>query len=583
MFLFFNADLVQRKIDKHGGSIAFIDDYTAWVTGPTAEANTVGIQSIIDHALNWERRSGATFESEKTSLIHFTRNKERSSNTPILVKEKLVMPKETAKILGVLMDSGLRYKQHIARTATRGLKAALALKRLRMTSPSTARQLFTATVAPVVDYASNVWMHACQGQAMAALNRVQRIGGQAIIGAFRTVATTVAEAEASIRTISERHADRATSFWMNSRTLPRSHPIPTLKTRVLQRFTSPLQKIALTHQSIVTEGMETIYEYAIAPWEERIQKVIDTDLERATSIAKNIGGIRIATSSSCRAELVGIGAVKHDNTINPDVATLGSQHNIISIALGPRSEQNVYTAELSAIATGLRELPTYIHRRQIIIFTSNQAAIKAISNPNQQSGQHSIRQIYDATRELKKGNNHVLIMWVPAGQDFDLVQTAKQAAQQAIERGQLPQALAPKAKSTLINRAKATRTHGQRIPQEVGKYSRELDIALPGRHTRTLYDTLHRIEASVLAQLRTGMNRLNGYLNRIGVTESEMCVCGQAKETVKHFLFRCTRWDALRIDMLNQSEMRRNNLSFFLGGKSLSDPKTWTPNMDAVL
>ena len=220
LFLFFNADLVQRKIDKHGGSIAFIDDYTAWVTGPTAEANTVGIQSIIDHTLNWERRSGATFESEKTSLIHFTRNKERSSNTPILVKEKLVMPKETAKILGVLMDSGLRYKQHIARTATRGLKAALALKRLRMTSPSTARQLFTATVAPVVDYASNVWMHACQGQAMAALNRVQRIGGQAIIGAFRTVATTVAEAEASIRTISERHADRATSFWMNTAPYP---------------------------------------------------------------------------------------------------------------------------------------------------------------------------------------------------------------------------------------------------------------------------------------------------------------------------------------------------------------------------
>ncbi|KAF6525419.1 hypothetical protein HZS61_011214 [Fusarium oxysporum f. sp. conglutinans] len=42
-FLFFNADLVQCKIDTKGGSIAFIDDYSAWVTGPTAEANRVGI------------------------------------------------------------------------------------------------------------------------------------------------------------------------------------------------------------------------------------------------------------------------------------------------------------------------------------------------------------------------------------------------------------------------------------------------------------------------------------------------------------------------------------------------------------
>ena len=72
------------------------------------------------------------------------------------MKGELVKPKETAKILGVIMDLGLRYKQHIARTAIKGLKAALVLKRLRMTSPSTARQLFTTTVASVLDYASSV-------------------------------------------------------------------------------------------------------------------------------------------------------------------------------------------------------------------------------------------------------------------------------------------------------------------------------------------------------------------------------------------------------------------------------------------
>jgi hypothetical protein len=52
LFLFFNADLVQRRIDNNRGSIAFVDDYTAWITGPTAEANQEGIQAIIDEALN---------------------------------------------------------------------------------------------------------------------------------------------------------------------------------------------------------------------------------------------------------------------------------------------------------------------------------------------------------------------------------------------------------------------------------------------------------------------------------------------------------------------------------------------------
>jgi hypothetical protein len=73
LFLFFNADLVQQRIDCYGGAIAFVDDFTAWVTGPTAESNRHGIEEIINKALDWEGRSGATFEAEKTAIIHFTR------------------------------------------------------------------------------------------------------------------------------------------------------------------------------------------------------------------------------------------------------------------------------------------------------------------------------------------------------------------------------------------------------------------------------------------------------------------------------------------------------------------------------
>ena len=43
LFLFFNADLVQRRIDGNRGSMAFVDDYTGWVVGATAEANREGI------------------------------------------------------------------------------------------------------------------------------------------------------------------------------------------------------------------------------------------------------------------------------------------------------------------------------------------------------------------------------------------------------------------------------------------------------------------------------------------------------------------------------------------------------------
>jgi hypothetical protein len=44
------------------------------------------------------------------------------------IKGELVMSKVTAKILGVIMDSKLWYKQHIVSAATKGLTAAIPVK-----------------------------------------------------------------------------------------------------------------------------------------------------------------------------------------------------------------------------------------------------------------------------------------------------------------------------------------------------------------------------------------------------------------------------------------------------------------------
>jgi hypothetical protein len=130
----------------------------------------------------------------------------------------------------------------------------------------------------------------------------------------------------------------------------------------------------------------------------------------------------------------------------------------------------------------------------------------------------------------------------------------------------------------------ARREHGNTrgLPKNVGKHSERVDAALPGKHTRTLYDRLTWKEASMLAQLRTSMGRLNTYLYRIKPTSSDQCACNQARETVEHFLFRCAQWTRHRAEMLQCTETHRSNLSFSLGGKSPSDDKSWTPNMEAV-
>jgi ribonuclease HI len=578
LFLFFNADLVQHRIDGNGGAVAFVDDYTAWVTGPSAESNRAGLQAIIDRALDWERRSGAQFEGDKSAIIHFTRNKERSSDVPFTVKGDMVKPKESVKILRVVMDCELRYKQHIARTAAKGLTAALALKRLKMLSPRTARQLFIATVTPVMDYAANVWMHACGEKALSWLNRAQKIGALAITGAFRTVATAVAEAEASILPIRERHAQGAVRLWINIHTLPKTHPLALKKIRTTVRFMSPVQKIARTMEGIQVDRMETIREYAIPPWEPRLQTIQEPDREKAAEMANEARDLVIATSSSVKNGIVGMGGIVQDNLFS------GSSKIVVNYAatLGMREEQNPYTAELAAIAMALKSMPPRISHRHITIVTRNQSAIAAIRQPRQQSGQGLIMQIYESAKLLKQRGNSIDFRWAPAESNFSLGPEAKAAAQRATKEIRTLDSRLQQAKSTTIKLAMNKQQGGRLLPQGVGKFSKAMDAALPGKHTRPLYDKLKRREACVLAQLRTGMAKLNGFLCRIGAAESDLCACGHARETVEHFLLRCIRWTALRDGMLQCTETRRGSLSFYLGGKAPSDPKKWAPNMKAV-
>jgi hypothetical protein len=119
LFLFFNADLVQRQIDSQGGAIVFVDDFTAWVTGPTAQSNREGIEAIIAEALDWEKRSGATFEADKTAIIQFAPKVHKTDQETFTIKGQTVIPRDHVKILGVLMDTKLKYKEHIARAASK--------------------------------------------------------------------------------------------------------------------------------------------------------------------------------------------------------------------------------------------------------------------------------------------------------------------------------------------------------------------------------------------------------------------------------------------------------------------------------
>ncbi|KAJ5728168.1 reverse transcriptase [Penicillium malachiteum] len=68
-----------------------------------------------------------------------------------------VKPSPTIKLLGVIFDQGLCWKEHVQQAIKRATKTAIALSGLRYLRPEQMRQLYQAYVTPIVDYALTVW------------------------------------------------------------------------------------------------------------------------------------------------------------------------------------------------------------------------------------------------------------------------------------------------------------------------------------------------------------------------------------------------------------------------------------------
>lgn len=132
-----------------------------------------------------------------------------------------------------------------------------------------------------------------------------------------------------------------------------------------------------------------------------------------------------------------------------------------------------------------------------------------------------------------------------------------------------------------MNLKLARQRGGRGLPEGVGKWTRRMDTALPGKHTRRIYDGLTKEEAGILAQLRTNMSKLREYLFKIGAADTPLCKCGYGQvESAKHFLFLCNRWSEMRPRGLEGVD--RGNISKVLGGKGAMAREPWTPNTKLI-
>jgi hypothetical protein len=96
--------------------------------------------------------------------------------------------------------------------------------------------------------------------------------------------------------------------------------------------------------------------------------------------------------------------------------------------------------------------------------------------------------IYKLIKRLQENGNRIIIRWVFINKENKLLGLAKVQARVATQEDPMPYTQLPRIKSTTLNIARSQQGTSKGLPEKVGKHVKRIDAALPGKHTRQLYN-----------------------------------------------------------------------------------------------
>ena len=335
----------------------------------------------------------------------------------------------------------------------------------------------------------------------------------------------------------------------------------------MKRFISPLQTTARVFAHIRLKNIETIYPFCVPPWHSDIDSIVE-ERDVAADYAKrhDADTCRIFVDSSCRNGKVGIGVCVDQNEL---LCTMVGSTSCIDNLYGELYAVKEAARLICKHLNNLNSATQIRHRSHgFTIFTDSQAVVQSLRRPYQQSGQSVIQKIFRLSHSIQSRTGVPLhVRWVPAHMGVPGNEAAHKLAQRATEAEHEPRKLDLIKRIVIAQNIVYLNTEYEVAFHAFtgGKYTRQIDQALPQRHTRMLYDRINKQKASILCQLRTGKCRLNTYLSRIGAADNDQCKCG-AMDSISHLLFSCPEWNFLRQPMKEVAGPRWGDLSYALGG-----------------
>ena len=151
---------------------------------------------------DWARRHGSKFNPDKYELLHLIRTPKRfNMKASIKIGTKEVHPAQDIRILGVRVDSALKWKAQLRTVETHAIRMLSALQSITGSTMGygtcASRLIYISMIRPAMLYGASAW-YTPEGARKGVANKLKSLQGKylrTVAGAYRATSTEALEIE----------------------------------------------------------------------------------------------------------------------------------------------------------------------------------------------------------------------------------------------------------------------------------------------------------------------------------------------------------------------------------------------------